>query len=162
MKKNKAPKDVPLKFREAVKEDLDKLIKLLHDDPLGQTREELSDMSTIKYQEAFEIIMKDNNAHLIVASLNSEVVGMAQINYLTYLTYQGGTRAQIEGVRVDKECRGKGIGKKLIEHIIKLSVENGCHLVQLTTNKQRPDAIRFYETLGFISTHEGMKLEVVP
>ncbi len=31
-------------------------------------------------------------------------------------------------------------------------------MVQLTTDKRRPDALRFYETVGFVATHEGLKL----
>ena len=85
---------------------------------------------------------------------------MAQVDFLTYLTYQGGMRAQIEGVRVDETYRGQGLGKQLINHIVDVAKNKGCHMVQLTTNKLRPNAIKFYENIGFESTHEGMKLNL--
>jgi ribosomal protein S18 acetylase RimI-like enzyme len=131
---------------------------LLHDDVLGATREKIDTVAMIKYEKAFNIISRDENAAIIVVIQGGKVVAMAQLNFITHLTFQGGKRAQIEGVRVAKNVRGQGIGKLLIQHIIELSVEQGCHLTQLTTNKQRPEAISFYEGLGFVATHEGMKL----
>ncbi|UOR07683.1 hypothetical protein MUN82_21285 [Hymenobacter aerilatus] len=40
---------------------------------------------------------------------------------------------------------------------MKRAKKEGCFLLQLTTDKRRPDAIRFYEKIGFVATHEGMK-----
>ena len=74
------------------------------------------------------------------------------------MTYRGRVRAQIEAVRIRKDKRGLGIGKRLFEWAIERSKERGAHVLQLTTDKQRPDAIRFYQELGFNATHEGMKL----
>jgi GNAT superfamily N-acetyltransferase len=68
------------------------------------------------------------------------------------------TRAQIEGVRVDRRYRKKGIGEALFSYAFDSAKAHGCGLVQLTTDKKRNDAHRFYERLGFISSHEGMKL----
>ncbi|WP_160037154.1 GNAT family N-acetyltransferase [Paenibacillus sp. An7] len=70
----------------------------------------------------------------------------------------GATRGQIEGVRVDKNYRGKGVGEKLFRFAINQAKTMGCEMVQLTTDKQRKDAHRFYERLGFIASHDGMKL----
>lgn len=83
---------------------------------------------------------------------------MAQIDYLQYLTYKGGVRAQIEGVRIHKGYRNKGIGKKLFNFLIDKAKQRGCHLVQLSTDKTRPEALKFYESLGFVQSHIGMKL----
>ena len=83
-----------------------------------------------------------------------------QLSYIQYLTYQGGVRAQIEAVRIRREDRGKGFGRLMFEWAIKRSKQKGAHVVQLTTDKKRPEALRFYESLGFMPTHEGMKLHI--
>lgn len=113
-----------------------------------------------EYLKAFESIQSDHNTQLIVAKHNDELLGVAQINFLTYLTYTGGTRAQIEGVRVHQDYRDQNIGSQLFEYLITLAKQRHCHLVQLTTDKSRPDAYRFYEKLGFINSHEGFKLHL--
>jgi GNAT superfamily N-acetyltransferase len=88
------------------------------------------------------------------------VVGVLQLTYIPSLTYQGGWRALIEGVRVDSGERSQGLGKTLFEWAIARAREHGCHMVQLTTDKARPDAKRFYESLGFVASHEGLKLHL--
>jgi len=86
------------------------------------------------------------------------VVGVLQLTFIPYLTYQGGWRALIEGVRVARGARSQGLGKALLEWAIARARERGCVMVQLTTDKSRPDAKRFYDGLGFVASHEGMKL----
>jgi GNAT superfamily N-acetyltransferase len=88
------------------------------------------------------------------------VVGVLQLTCIPSLTYQGGWRALIEGVRVDSGERSQGLGKTLFEWAIARARERGCHMVQLTTDKARPDAKRFYESLGFVASHEGLKLHL--
>lgn len=147
-------------FIEAQPSHLEAIIKMLSDDELGQKREQFELPLPKSYIKAFNAILEDPNAKLIVVLDKDKVIGIAQINFLTYLTYQGGRRAQIEGVRVDSGYRGQGIGKKLFEHLIDLAKQEGCHMVQLTTNQARSDAYRFYEQLGFKHTHAGFKLEI--
>ena len=89
------------------------------------------------------------------------MVGTLQLSFIPYLTYKGGIRAQIEGVRVKKDKRGLGIGKIMFEWAIQRCKERNAHLLQLTTDKQRPEALKFYESLGFVATHEGMKMHFV-
>ena len=89
-----------------------------------------------------------------------EIIGTFQLSFIQYLTHQGSIRAQIESVRVREDQRGKGIGEKMIQWAINRAKEKGAHLLQLTSDKKRPDAIRFYEKLGFKASHEGMKLVV--
>ena len=84
-----------------------------------------------------------------------------RLSFIQYLTYRGGLRAQIEAVRIQKKFRGKGFGKEIFKWAIKRSKEKGAHLVQLTTDKQRPDAIEFYKALGFRDSHTGMKLNLL-
>lgn len=146
-------------FRQATKIDLPKIIQLLADDKLGQTREQFTIPLPALYYEAFERINKDKNQELIVLeTAGKEIIGTLQLSFIPYLTYKGGIRAQIEEVRISKEKRGEGLGEKLFLWAINRAKERGAHLLQLTTDKKRPDAIRFYENLGFRASHEGMKL----
>ena len=84
---------------------------------------------------------------------------MLQLSFIPGLTYQGGWRGLIEGVRVAKAYRGQGIGKVLIQGAVERCVQKGCTLVQLTTDKQRPEALAFYQSLGFMNSHHGLKLK---
>jgi len=90
------------------------------------------------------------------------IVGVLQLTFIPYLTYQGGWRAVVEGVRVDGRVRSQGVGKALLEWAIARARERGSVMIQLTTDKSRPDAKRFYEGLGFVASHEGMKLHLTP
>lgn len=145
-------------FRRARREDVPGIVRLLADDPLGAKREKYGDPLPSPYHAAFAAIDADPNNELVVVDLGGEVVGVLQLTFIPYLTYQGGWRALIEGVRIDSRFRSGGLGRRLFEWAIGRAVERGCHLVQLTSDKARPDAIRFYESLGFVASHEGMKL----
>ena len=147
-------------LRPAQSDDLPAIIALLADDPLGATRESAGDAVAPSYEEAFRAIDADPNHQLLVADLEGEVVGVLQLSFLPHLTYEGGWRAQIEGVRIAAEHRSKGLGRVLVEGAIQRGQERGCHLVQLTTDRRRPEALRFYESLGFVASHEGMKLHL--
>lgn len=150
-----------LSFRAARRDDLPTILDMLANDPLGKSREILQEPLPQSYYDAFEKINADKNQALIVVEdEQSEIVATFQISFLQYLTYQGGLRAQIEAVRVREDQRGKGLGEKIITWAIQRAKDNGAHLVQLTTDKKRPDAIRFYENLGFIASHEGMKFHL--
>jgi GNAT superfamily N-acetyltransferase len=149
-----------LRIRRATRSDVPAIARLLADDPLGQRRERYEDPLPPSYYAAFEAIDDDPRHELVVVEAQGEVVGTLQLTFLPYLTYQGGTRAQIEAVRVDRRYRSHGIGQQLFEWAIARAHESGCHLVQLTTNASRDDAQRFYARLGFVSSHVGMKLDL--
>ncbi|MGM0837327.1 MAG: GNAT family N-acetyltransferase [Bacillota bacterium] len=147
-------------FRIAIEHDLDTIVKMLANDPLGSKRERYEQPLPECYKNAFQAISSDPNNELIVACHENEIVGVQQITFTPYLTHQGGWRATIEGVRTLSTERGKGIGSELIRYAIQRAKERGCHLIQLTTDKQREDALRFYERLGFEATHEGLKMKL--
>ena len=88
------------------------------------------------------------------------VLGVLEITYIPYLTYQGSRRALFEGVRIDKSQRGGGLGSMLVLEAIERAKQKNCRLVLLTSDKARPEAIQFYEKLGFIASHEGLKLKL--
>lgn len=147
-------------IRVARQADLQAIVRLLADDKLGQSRETYSEPLPDAYTDAFAAIDRDPENALIVAEEAGAIIGVLQLTFIPHLTYTGGVRAQIEGVRIDSAYRGQGIGRKLFEWAITRARARGCHLVQLTADKQRPDAHRFYETLGFKASHEGMKLHL--
>ena len=148
----------PLYFRQAELKDLASIVALLADDPLGVKRELFTEPLPETYVKAFEAIDRDPNIELIVVSFKDEVVGVLQLMYIPNLTYQGSWRALIEGVRVAKSYRSRGVGRQMFEWAIERAKSRGCRMLQLTTDKARPDAVRFYERLGFKASHEGMKL----
>ncbi|GAB4197976.1 MAG: GNAT family N-acetyltransferase [Wenzhouxiangellaceae bacterium] len=144
-------------FRQASHRDLDAIVYLLADDALGSNRERYEHPLPQSYEKAFKAIESDPHNQLIIAEIEGRMAGVIQLTLIPNITYQGGWRAQIEGVRVAARFRGQGIGQAMIEHCIEVAREAGCRLMQLTTDKQRPDAIAFYQSLGFVATHEGMK-----
>jgi GNAT superfamily N-acetyltransferase len=150
--------ELPTTHRIALAEpaDLPAIVALLAHDPLGQSREDASDPA---YARAFEAIDADPAQTLVVA-LDTEgtVVGTMQVTLIPGLSRRGATRAQLESVRVAESARGTGLGTALIEWAIDYAREQGAVLVQLTTDKSRTRAHAFYERLGFVASHEGMKL----
>tara|TARA_R110002012_G_scaffold54189_14_gene139038 strand:- start:7262 stop:7714 length:453 start_codon:yes stop_codon:yes gene_type:complete len=148
-----------MKFRKASIKDVPNIVQMIADDALGSTREKYTIPLPQTYYDAFERIDLDSNQELtVVENEVGEVIGVFQMTFIPYLTYQGGVRAQIEGVRVHKTCRNQGVGKTIFQWAIQRAKERNAHLLQLTTDKKRPDAIRFYESLGFKASHEGMKM----
>ncbi len=152
---------VPNTIRQATKEDVPVIIQMLADDKLGKLREDFQNPIPKKYLNAFENINNDPNQELMVIENDSGgVIGTLQLSFIQYLTYQGGVRAQIEAVRVHQDYRGQGIGKKLFKWAIAQAKKKGAHVIQLTTDKKRHEALEFYQFLGFKNSHEGMKLHL--
>ncbi|MCW3813271.1 GNAT family N-acetyltransferase [Micromonospora sp. DR5-3] len=143
-------------FREAVRADLPAIIALLADDVLGKARDftEVDDA----YEKAFADVDADPRNHLVVADAGGELVGCMQITYIPGLGRHGAERSLIEAVRVRSDQRGRGLGRQMMTWAIDQARARGCALVQLTTDKTRADAHRFYRNLGFVASHEGMKL----
>ena len=147
-----------LTFREAREEDLPELVALLADDPLGATRERPDTPLPEAYREAFLAIDADENQRLLLAVLEGRTAGMMQVTFIPSLTYTGRWRAQLEGVRVRADVRSRGLGRVMVEEAVRVARERGCHMLQLSTHKTRTRAHAFYEGLGFVASHEGMKL----
>jgi GNAT superfamily N-acetyltransferase len=155
---NPEPDTLPLAVRPATGADLEALVDMLADDDLGRTRELPARPLARSYRDALAEIQRDPNAELVVLQRGDEVVGTLQLNFLRGLGLQGARRAQIEAVRIKSSLRGRRLGEFLIRWAIDRARAEGCHVVQLTTNLARTDAHRFYERLGFRTTHAGMKL----
>ncbi|WP_231637533.1 GNAT family N-acetyltransferase [Paenibacillus sp. FJAT-27812] len=151
---------IRLNIRTATINELEGIVRLLVDDELGVSREQYELPLPQAYIDAFSEIQKQDGNSIVVAVENEEVIGCLQLTFIPGLARLGMKRAQIEGVRVDKQYRSKGIGEALFRYAINIAKESGCGLVQLTTDKKRSDAHRFYDRLGFVSSHEGMKLSL--
>lgn len=148
-----------MRIREAVRADVPHIVALLADDELGRQRESDAVPLDDRYWTAFDAIDADPNHQLIVLEReDGQVAGCLQLSFLPHLTFRGGWRAQIEAVRIASTLRGAGHGRALFEWAIEEARRHGCHVVQLTTNVRRPDALAFYESLGFEVTHQGLKL----
>ncbi len=149
-----------LLIRPAREEDLPEIVRMLADDELGKSRERAEDPLPQCYVDAFHEIARDPRHELVVVEQEGRLVGTAQLSFLPSLSHQGAERAQVEAVRVATDRRGAGIGRELLTWMIARAEERGCRMVQLTTDKSRSDAHRFYESLGFQVTHHGIKLRL--
>ena len=145
-----------LEIRHATAADLPAIVAMLADDPLGAQRESPEDMTP--YRAALERLEADPNQHLVVAVREGRVIGTLQLTTIPGLSHKGATRALVEAVRIHADERGSGLGSLLIEWAIDTARQLECRMVQLTSDKSRTDAHRFYERLGFSATHEGFKL----
>jgi GNAT superfamily N-acetyltransferase len=144
-------------IRPATAADVPAIVSMLIDDEIGATRESADDLTP--YQAAFAAIDADPNNQLVVAERNGEVVGTLQLTIIPGLSRIGATRGLVEGVRVAASARSTGLGTQLMEWSIEQSRARGCAVVQLTSDKARVDAHRFYtDRLGFTNSHEGFKL----
>ncbi|MEV8088821.1 GNAT family N-acetyltransferase [Streptomyces nigra] len=147
-----------LEIRPAIAEDVPAIVGMLADDPLGAQRESPDDLTP--YLAALERLQGDPHQHVVVAVREGRVVGTLQLTIVPGLSRRGATRSIIEGVRIHADERGSGLGTRLIEWAVDESRRQECHLVQLTSDKTRTDAHRFYERLGFTASHTGFKLQL--
>ncbi|MGH1415555.1 MAG: GNAT family N-acetyltransferase [Pelagimonas sp.] len=145
-------------IRRATRADLQSIVDMLADDPLGATREAAGPPADPVYLAAFEAIDSDPNQFLAVVENDTAVIGVLQLTFIPGLSRKGLWRGQIESVRVHKSARSLGLGQQLFDWAIAECRARGCGLVQLTTDRARDDAHRFYDRLGFKATHLGYKL----
>ncbi|MBA8821970.1 GNAT family N-acetyltransferase [Ochrobactrum sp. P6BS-III] len=147
-------------IRKATSADVAAIVAMLADDALGAKREDASLPLRDEYRNAFAAIDADPNQFLTVVEHDGRIIGCMQLSFIPGLSRMGQWRGQIESVRIASDIRGGGIGRQMIEWAIEKCRERGCGLVQLTTDKSRSDALRFYQSLGFTDSHEGLKLSL--
>ena len=146
-------------LRQAVAEDVVAIVALLADDQLGAVRDGAADAGSLEpYLRAFEAIDADPAHLLLVAVADGEVVATMQLSFLPGLARRGALRAQIEAVRVGSRHRARDLGTAMVAWAVDEARRRGCALVQLTTDNRRVDAHRWYARLGFIASHQGLKL----
>ncbi|OJF13337.1 GNAT family N-acetyltransferase [Couchioplanes caeruleus] len=148
-------------FRTATRADVPEILRLLADDEIAHARESappIDETVDAAYWSAFEAIDADPRNDLIVAEAGGEIVGTFQLTFTPSLSRRGTERMTIEAVRIRGDQRGRGLGRQMMEWALERARERGCRLAQLTTDKRRTDAHRFYASLGFAATHEGFKI----
>jgi GNAT superfamily N-acetyltransferase len=146
-------------LRRAEVADVPAIVRLLAADQLGATRDGVTTRDDLaSYERAFRDIDRDPAHILVVAQSGPDVVATLQLSFIPGLARHGALRAQIEAVRVADAWRGRGLGAAMMDWAIAEARRRGCALVQLTSDKTRTSAHRFYERLGFVASHEGMKL----
>lgn len=146
---------MPLIFRNASRGDLQRIVEMIADDGIAAERTGIFGEAHLR---GFEAIEASPDNELVVAVLDGRVVGVAQLTYIPGIARNGATRVLVEAVRVDASVRGQGIGRQLMEHAHERGRARGATLAQLTSDKHRPEAHRFYRSLGYGQTHEGFKL----
>ena len=145
-------------FRDATAADLPAIVALLAEDTLGETREDPALPLDPGYEAAFAAIQSDPGQRLLVAILDDQVIGTMQLSTIPGIAFKGAWRGQIEAVRIAGDLRGRGLGEQLIEYGVEQFRQGGCKFVQLTSDKSRTSAHRFYERLGWTRSHDGFKL----
>ena len=145
-------------YRRATEADVPAIVALLADDVLGVSREAVGAESTPKYLNAFRAIDTDVNQFLLVVESSGQIVGTLQLTFIAGLSRGGLKRGLIEAVRISRDRRGEKIGEAMIAWAIEKCRHESCGIVQLTTDKSRTDAHRFYDRLGFEPSHIGYKM----
>ena len=145
-------------MRLAVEADLPAILGLLSADPISASRAGQTAEVSERVRQAFSALQVTDDHALWVAEANGEVVGTYQLSMLPGLARDGMWRALVESVHVRADQRGMGVGERMMRHAIEQARARGCGLLQLTSDKRRTDAHRFYQRLGFVASHEGMKL----
>ncbi|MBA1157514.1 GNAT family N-acetyltransferase [Microvirga mediterraneensis] len=146
-----------LSIREAQAGDLEAIIRLHEEDELGSHGDVWSDETRPAYEAAFAAIQKSPDNRLFVALDGDEIVGTFQLTFIPNLTGRGATRVKVESVKVRSARRSGGIGARMIAFAEDHARTHGASAMELTSNKTRKDAHRFYERLGFARSHEGFK-----
>ncbi len=146
-------------LRRATEADVPAIVGLLASDPISATREGVrtaEDMAS--YRRAFRAVDGDPAHILVIGQAGPEIVATMQVSFIPGMSRRGALRAQVEGVRVGNAYQGRGLGAAMMNWAIAEARQRGCDLVQLTSDKARTSAHRFYRRLGFVPSHEGMKL----
>jgi GNAT superfamily N-acetyltransferase len=148
-------------LRRAVASDVDAIVGLLVEDTRRIGIETTAPEARNDYEQAFQRVDADASQLLIVVTDSSDaVVGTMQLSFIPGLSRAGSTRVQIEAVRVRSDQRGNGLGGAMMQWAVEEGRRRGAGLAQLTTDRTRTDAHRFYDRLGFVASHVGYKLEL--
>ena len=151
----------PLTYREATEADLPFLDALIGQDEVAARRDGIPPDNDRQQREAMHAIAADPNHELWIVEREGAPVASFHLSYLPGVSRQGAWRGQIESVRVVEEMRGQGVGETMMRWAMARCREHGCGVVQLTSDRQREAAHRFYERLGFKPTHTGFKMKLV-
>lgn len=146
-----------LSYRDANAADLGFIVGLLAEDAVAATPDRSDEPNHPRYLAALAAIDADPNQRLLIAEYDGQPVGTLQLTFIPGIARLGETRCLIEAVHIAPDMRSRGLGSQMIRWAIEAARARGCSLVQLTSNKKRVDAHRFYQRLGFAQSHEGFK-----
>jgi len=149
-----------MNIRRAIRSDVPAIVHVYGMDPLTGHRELISDPLPECYFRAFDQIDSDANQLLLVAENDAAITGTIQITFIQHLLFQSYRRAVVESLFVHPSHQSQGVGAALMESAIQAAIDSGCVVLELTSNKARTRAHKFYERLGFKATHEGFKLDL--
>src|SRR3954465_3851479 len=144
--------------RRAVEADLPGILRLLFEARAPLSDELPSDSPC--YLAALREMQASEESGTYVAEVDGRLAGTFMLTFIRHLMRRGSLVAQIEAVRIDGPLRGRGHGAAMMRWIVDEPRPRGCTRIQLTSNKSRKAAHRFYERLGFVASHEGMKLDL--
>jgi GNAT superfamily N-acetyltransferase len=146
-----------LTFREARADDLEGIVRLHQEDTLGGHGDAWSRETRPAYEAAFAAIQASPDNTLYVAEENGRLVGTFQLTFIPNLTGQGALRVKVESVKVAEARRSQGIGARMMAFAEEAAKARGAAMIELTSNRRRLDAHRFYERIGFEKSHAGFK-----
>ncbi|MEZ2390136.1 GNAT family N-acetyltransferase [bacterium RCC_150] len=147
-------------LRLARADDLPRIVELLEADAMGPD-DGLPLTTAEDYLHAFKSLRNEPSNELWVAiGPDGEVLGTLQMVYFTTLSWNAARRAQLAGVRIAPSQRGRGTGTELVTWAVERARSQGCRVIQLSSDKRRIDAHRFYARLGFVATHEGLRRDL--
>jgi GNAT superfamily N-acetyltransferase len=149
---------VEVVVRSATEDHLPRIVELIGKGAVGRSSENPGPPLPEGYRRAFEAIAATPGAALLVAEVEGEVVGTFQFCVIPNISHGGQPVAQVESVHVADEYRSHGIGAVMMRWAMDEGRRRQCYVLQLTSNKVRRRAHRFYRRLGFIASHEGMRL----
>ena len=149
-----------LLIREAQAGDLEAIIRLHEEDELGSHGDFWAPETRPAYESAFAAIQGSPENRLFVAVDGGEIVGTFQLTFIPNLTGRGALRVKVESVKVKAARRSSGIGARMMVFAEDHARSHGARAMELTSNKTRKAAHRFYERLGFSRSHEGFKKKI--
>lgn len=98
-------------------------------------------------RESLERLLADPNSHLYVAREEGRIVACAS---LCIFHQPFSTDATIESVVVISKMRGRGLGRKLMEHLLEEAARMNVDCIHLTSNPKRVAANALYQKMGFV------------
>ncbi|HYJ66484.1 MAG TPA: GNAT family N-acetyltransferase [Nocardioidaceae bacterium] len=145
-----------MRIREADEADLAAVLALLRQDAIREVDEPVE--ITDGQRAALREIVAGPHQQVLVGEIDGVIVATCQVAWLRRLIYDGSLICNVESVRVSADARGRGLGAELMEYVCAEARRRRCARVELTTNRRRDRARQFYERLGFVPSHVGMKL----
>jgi GNAT superfamily N-acetyltransferase len=137
-----------LSIRLATLEDLPDVLGLYYQSGLDQG----SGLTLAEAEQWFQRLQQYPNYRLWVATLkelNDRRVGTFTLLVMDNLVHHGSPSGIVEGVAVDPEFQGHGIGQQMMQFAAAQCRTAGCYKLSLSTNLKRQEAHAFYESLGF-------------